>query len=397
MASLARFLKTEEAGGILLFAAAVLAVLLDNSALAPAYRAIRDFPLSGAAAFLLGPHATLKGAIDDALMVLFFLLVGLEIKREILAGELAGPGRVLLPALAALAGMALPALIYVGVNLSSPAMLKGWAIPSATDIAFALGVLALLGSRVPPSLKAFLAAVAIFDDLGAILIIAFVYSHSLSVPALGAAAALTLLLAILNRAGVRRLWPYLLVGLALWWVVHLSGVHATIAGVILAFAIPLNGDRTGTLPSPLERLEKYLHPWVAFGVLPLFAFASAGVPFAGMTLKVWAEPVTLGIVAGLFLGKQVAILGTVRIATWTGLAPAPGGATWRQIYGVAILCGIGFTMSLFIGGLAFPATALSEEVRHGVIGGSLLSAAAGYAVLRFAGRHSTAVSPTGSG
>lgn len=389
MRAVASFLKTEAAGGVVLFAAAILAVILDNSPLAAVYRAFRDWPLGSALAAGIPLHVSLRSGIDDGLMALFFLLVGLEIKREMLEGELARGRQVLLPALAALVGMAVPGLLYAAINLGSPATLRGWAIPAATDIAFALGVLALLGSRVPLSLRLFLTAVAIFDDLGAILIIAFFYGGRISLTALLVAAVLFGVLILFNRRGVRALTPYLLVGLALWWFVLLSGVQATVAGVLLAFAIPLRAGPAATrnppaaVPStaPLRRLEGALHPWVAFGVLPLFAFTNAGVSFGGVTLATFGAPVTLGIAVGLFLGKQAAIFGTLWLLVRLNIAPKPAGASWPAVYGVAVLCGIGFTMSLFIGGLAFPGTILSEEVRYGVIAGSLLSAALGYSVL----------------
>jgi len=325
--------------------------------------------------------------INDALMAVFFLLVGLEIKREMLDGQLSTWQRRALPGIAALGGMVVPALIYVAVNRHSPETLRGWAIPAATDIAFALGVLALLGSRVPASLKVLLTALAILDDLGAVIIIALFYSSDLSVPMLAAAAAATALLAGLNRAGVTRLSPYLAVGLALWFFVLRSGVHATIAGVVLAMTIPLDPTpgRPEAKDSPLHILEHALHPYVAFLIVPIFGFANAGVSFSGLGLDALLAPVPLGIALGLFVGKQAGVYAFGYAAVRLGLADFPANATRPQCYGVALLCGIGFTMSLFIGALAFPASPeLNDATKIGVLAGSVLSALLGYAVLRVA-------------
>ncbi|ATE63798.1 Na+/H+ antiporter NhaA [Rhizorhabdus dicambivorans] len=371
MGALRDFLKTEAAGGIALFAAAAAAMLFANSPAASLYFAALEAPL--------GPLSLLHW-INDGLMAVFFLLVGLEIKREWLHGHLATwPDRIL-PCIAAAVGMAMPALVYLTATGAAGPLLRGWAIPSATDIAFAIGVLALLGSHAPASLKLFLTTVAIVDDMGAVGIIALAYTASISGPALLAALLIWAAMAVLGRIGVRALWPYLLLAAGLWLAVLLSGVHATIAGVLAAFAIPAQVGRT----SPLERLEHALHPWVAFGIVPLFGFANAGVSFAGVGVAQLLAPLPLGIALGLFLGKQVGIFASVRLAVACGLARRPAGASWAQVYGVALLCGIGFTMSLFIGGLAFDDPLLGDEVKIGVLGGSLLSAICGYAVLRFA-------------
>jgi Na+:H+ antiporter, NhaA family len=321
-------------------------------------------------------------------MAVFFLLVGLEIKREMLDGQLrTWPDRVL-PGLAALGGMAAPALVYAGVNWSSPETLRGWAIPAATDIAFALGVLALLGSRVPVSLKVFLTALAIIDDLGAVLIIAVFYTADLSLPMLGGAGVTLAVLYALNRAGVGRLWPYLLLGSVLWVLVLKSGVHATVAGVLLAMTIPLrlSVGRPDDPTSPLHALEHAIHPWSAYLILPIFGFANAGVSLAGFSPRMLLDPVTLGVALGLFVGKQVGVFGFVLAAVKLGLAKRPARANWGQIYGVALLCGVGFTMSLFIGLLAFAnAPALEAEVKVGVLAGSIACMLAGALVLLAAG------------
>jgi len=374
------FLRLEAAAGIVLFGAAVLAVIASNSPLSGLYDHILEMPLRvtlGA----FGVDKPLVLWINDGLMAVFFLLVGLEIKREILDGELSTPAQIALPAVAALGGMAVPAAIYVMINWQHPAGLAGWAIPSATDIAFSLGVLSLLGSRVPLSLKIFLTAVAIYDDLGAIVIIALFYTDHLSLLALSLAGGAILVLTALNLAGVTRIAAYVICGIALWLFVLKSGVHATLAGVALALAIPLRGrDEEGH--SPLRHLEYVLHPWVAFGVLPIFGVANAGVSFGGMSPARLMEPVTLGTALGLFLGKQIGIFGSTWMLIKLKLARLPEGATWGMLYGVALLCGIGFTMSLFIGTLAFDDAAMFEPVRLGVVIGSLAAASCGYLLLR---------------
>ncbi|KUM39849.1 Na+/H+ antiporter NhaA [Pseudomonas sp. EpS/L25] len=377
LAFLIKFCAAEAAGGIVLMVAAALALVVANSPLADGYFASLHWYVGG---------LSLSHWINDGLMALFFLLVGLEIKRELAVGQLASWGDRALPGLAALGGMLVPALLYALVNRHDPQTLAGWAIPAATDIAFALGVLSLLGSRVPPSLKVFLSALAILDDLGAVVIIALFYTSDLSTSMLLAAAGLVAVLFVLNRLKVRTLLPYLLVGALLWFCLLRSGIHATLAGVILALFIPL-GDTEADAASPLLRLESALHPWVAFLIVPLFGFANAGVSLAGISPANLLDPVPLGVALGLFLGKQVGISLLVLLAIRSGLARLPEGASWLQLYGVALLCGIGFTMSLFIGALAFPtAPFLVDEVKIGVLLGSMLSALAGVAVLLFAAR-----------
>ncbi|UHC18025.1 Na+/H+ antiporter NhaA [Methylobacterium currus] len=375
LSALRNLLVSSAGGGLVLMASAVLALIVANGPYGEAY--------AHALHAKIGPLSLLHW-INDGLMAVFFLLVGLEIKREILDGGLrTWPDRAL-PGIAALGGMAVPALVYVAVNWSSPATLRGWAIPAATDIAFALGVLALLGSRAPVSLKVFLTALAILDDLGAVVIIALFYTADLAWPMLALAGAVTAMLTVLNRLGLRRLGPYLILGAVLWLLVLRSGLHATVAGVVLALAIPLRASpgRPDDGDSPLHRLEHALQPWVAYLILPVFGFANAGVPLAGLTPSALLTPVTLGVAAGLFLGKQVGVLGGVWLAVRTGLAHKPAGATWRHVYGVALLCGIGFTMSLFIGGLAFAnAPEFDTETKLGVILGSVLSTLAGALVL----------------
>jgi NhaA family Na+:H+ antiporter len=309
-------------------------------------------------------------------------LIGLEIKREVLEGELASPSQLALPTFAAIGGMACPALIYTYINWGNPENLNGWAIPSATDIAFALAVLALLGSRAPISLKILLTAIAIIDDLGAIIIIAIFYTGNLSTMALGMAAFPIIGLFLLNRYRVAHTAAYVLLGVVLWVCVLKSGVHATLAGVIAAFAVPLRPiDESGK--SMLRELEHALHPWIAFGVLPLFAFSNAGISFSGIGLENFTEPVKFGISAGLFFGNQLGIFAMLFLCIKLSLAPMPAGVNWRQLYGMSALCGIGFTMSLFIGSLAFEHSTFDVPIRLGVLVGSLLSACVGYVVLRF--------------
>lgn len=356
-------------------AAAVLALVLANTAAAPMYQAALQAKLG------LSVHYW----INDGLMAIFFLLVGLEIKRELLQGALSSVRTAALPAVAALGGMVVPALIYLGFNWGDAQAVRGWAVPAATDIAFALGVLALVGSRAPVSLKVFLTALAILDDLGAIIIIALFYTAQINGLALMGAAVLLAALVALNLMGVRKLWPYLLLGLGLWGAVLASGVHATLAGVAMALTIPLRGGpEADRADSPLSTLEHTLHPWVAFAILPVFGLANAGLSLEGMTLAALAAPVPLGIAAGLFIGKQIGVLGFSWLAVRSGLTQWPAGAGALQVYGVSLLCGIGFTMSLFIGSLAFDSVELQNQVKLGVFSGSLLSAVLGYLVLRFA-------------
>ncbi|SOE82378.1 sodium/proton antiporter, NhaA family [Caballeronia arationis] len=384
------FLKLEAAGGLLLMAAAVLALIFSNSPLRHAYEDLLKIPVElRFGSFVIAKPLLLW--INDGLMAIFFLLVGLEVKREVIEGELSTPAQVVLPVAAGVGGMVVPALIYVLINRGNGMALNGWAIPTATDIAFALGILSLLGNRVPLSLKIFLTAVAIADDLGAIVIIALFYTADLSLAMLFLAAVAVAVLTALNWQKITRIAPYIIVGVILWIFVLKSGVHATLAGVAIAFAVPLKTtDADGH--APLHQLEHGLHPWVAFGVLPIFAFANAGVSFAGIAPSALAEPLPLGIAAGLFIGKLVGVCGACAALVPFGLAKLPEGATWSQIVGVAALCGVGFTMSLFIGSLAFEGPEYYTPLRLGVIAGSTLSGLTGYLLLRFAGGHSRTTS-----
>ncbi|WP_061935066.1 Na+/H+ antiporter NhaA [Aureimonas sp. AU22] len=385
---LRRFMASEAAGGLVLMAAAALALGIANSPAASLYFEALHVYVGG---------LSIQHWINDALMAVFFLLVGLEIKREVVGGQLSSWQARILPGLAALGGMAAPALFFVAFNTGSPETLRGWAIPAATDIAFALGVLSLLGSRVPISLKVFLTALAIIDDLGAVLIIAFFYTADLDVAALAGAAAVVAILVGLNRAGVTRLLPYLVLGAALWLLVLLSGIHATLAGVVLALTIPLVVETPGLQEEepPLLKLEHAIQPWVAFAIVPIFGFANAGVSFAGFTPAALLDPVPLGVAAGLFLGKQVGVFGVMALAIRARWASLPERATWAQVYGVSLLCGIGFTMSLFIGLLAFPTNQLlQDEVKLGVLMGSLLSGVAGALVLGLAPGRGARPQPT---
>ncbi len=381
------FLKLESAGGIVLIAAAALALVFSNvPGLDVVYGHFLDFPVE----VRIGPLQLAKPLllwINDGMMAIFFLLVGLELKREILEGEFSRPSQVVLPGLAAVAGIAAPGLIYAALNWGDAVAMRGWAIPTATDIAFALGVLALLGNRVPASLKLFLLAIAIIDDLGAIIIIAVFYTADLSMASLAAAGVAIAVLVLLNLWGVTRIAAYMVVGTFLWIAVLKSGVHATLAGVVLAFTIPLRAvDAEGHAPA--RHLEHSLHPWVAFMILPLFAFANAGLPFEGLSLSAVLEPVPAGIALGLFFGKQIAIFGTVWLAVKLRLGTLSRDITWPMLWGMSLLCGIGFTMSLFIGSLAFtpgdPYFGIAD--RLGVITGTLASAIAGFLVLHFATR-----------
>jgi NhaA family Na+:H+ antiporter len=381
MKAIREFLKLESAGSVLLLIAAVLAMLIANSPLSPFYDSLLQIPLEvRAGSFEIAKPLLLW--INDGLMAIFFLLVGLELKREVLEGELSKPSQIVLPAIGALGGMSIPALIYVFFNRNDPIAQNGWAIPAATDIAFALGVLASLGNRVPTSLKVFLLTLAIFDDLGAIIIIAVFYTSDLSLLSLLIAAAFVLALFALNRKGVRSIAAYVLIGIALWVAVLKSGVHATLAGVLLALFIP-HKSKTDE-PSLLKRLEHDLHPAVAFGILPIFAFANAGVPLAGLTMDSFLQPISLGIVLGLFIGNQIGIFGFTWLAIKFGLAQLPTSVRWIHMYGVSFVCGIGFTMSLFISSLAFEhsGTDYGAIVRLGILTGSILSALFGYIILR---------------
>lgn len=385
--ALREFLASEAAGGILLMVAAALAMIVANSAWADDYFHFVHAQTGLELTPKLGPM-TVHLWINDGLMAIFFLLVGLEIKREFVDGHLSTWADRRLPVIAAAAGMIVPAAIYLIVAGGDPALVRGWAIPAATDIAFAIGVLAILGSRAPASLKLFLTTVAIVDDMGAVAIIALFYTAELKITALVAAAVIWLAMMALNRFRVNALWPYLILAALLWYATLLSGVHATIAGVMAAFAIPFR--RTVGAPdaedSALHRLEHALAKPVAFLIVPLFGFANAGVSLAGVGLSSLAAPLPLGIALGLFVGKQIGIFGSVWAVVKFGIAVRPKDASWAQVYGVALLCGIGFTMSLFIGGLAFTDAAQGDAVKIGVLMGSLLSAVAGYMVLRMSGQ-----------
>jgi NhaA family Na+:H+ antiporter len=381
LSALRSFLKLESSAGFLLIFATAAALLVSNSPLFPYYRQLLDVPL----AISLGNLAVDKPLllwINDGLMAIFFLLIGLEVKREVVDGQLSSVEQVILPAAAAIGGFLVPALIYAVINRGSPETLGGWAIPAATDIAFALGVLTMLGSRVPLSLKVFLTTIAIFDDIAAIVVIALFYTQDLSLTALGLAAAGGLALLVLNRAGVTRISPYILVGVFVWVCVLKSGVHATLAGFAVALAIPIRSSQGES--SPLRQLEHTLHPWVAYAILPLFAFANAGVPFAGTNAEILFGPVAVGIVCGLFIGKQLGVFTTVWLLVRLKWARLPDGASFLSVYGVALLTGIGFTMSLFIGSLAFEHGNFDNlaATRVGVLAASVLSAVAGYLVLR---------------
>ena len=374
------FFKLEAAAGILLGFTALMAMALQNSPLSFLYDAFLTTPLAiQIGAFSI--HKPLLLWINDGLMAVFFCLVGLEIKREVLEGELSNRKQVLLPAFAALGGIVVPALIYLGLNQDNPQALKGWAIPAATDIAFALGILALLGKRAHENLKITLLAIAIMDDLAAIVIIALFYTEHLSFLSIALACMAIFILFMLNLKGVQRHTPYIITGIFLWACVLKSGIHATLAGVIVAFFIPLNG-KSESSPSPLRVMEHELHPWVAFGVLPLFAFANAGVSLKGLSLDMLMQPITLGVAAGLFIGKQLGVMLMTILMILLGLAQLPNQISWKQYYGMACLTGIGFTMSLFIGALAFDAITDQSAVRLGVLSGSLLSGTLGYLILR---------------
>ena len=390
---LTRFLRLEASSGILLLFAAALAMLAENSFASTYYEALLDLPVQ----IRIGDFEIAKPLllwINDGLMAVFFFLIGLEVKREVLHGELSDPARVVLPIVGAAGGMMIPALIYAWVNWGDPVAMNGWAIPSATDIAFALAVLALVGSNVPASLKLFLMALAIADDLGAIIIIALFYTSQLSVLSLMVAALAVLGLFVLNRRGVLSLVPYLLVGLVLWVAVLKSGVHATLAGVLVAMFIPYR-KAPGQELTQLERLEDDLHPAVVYGILPLFAFANTGISFAGLTLQSLLEPVPLGIALGLFLGNQVGVMGFCWFAIKLGLARLPSGANWLHMYGISCLCGIGFTMSLFISSLAFEASGSGTMLndRLGILVGSMAAALLGFVVLKLAGRAAPPATP----
>ncbi len=384
--ALRSFLTSEASGGIVLILASAAAMIVANiPGVADGYFNFLHFETGPT--FKPGHPMSVHLWINDGLMAIFFFLVGLEIKREFVDGRLATWERRRLPVVAAVAGMLFPAIIYLAITYQQPELQSGWAIPAATDIAFAIGVLAILGSRVPASMKLFLTTVAIVDDMGAVAIIALAYTDHLSTFALFLAAVVLGTMYVLNKSGVKRLSPYVVLAVLLWYFVFLSGVHATIAGVLAALMVPITKSpgAPDSEESPLHKLEHRLENWVSFFIVPLFGFANAGVSFEGLGFGILFDTLPLAVAAGLFFGKQVGILGTVWVAAKTGFAATPGGATWLQTYGVALLSGIGFTMSLFIGGLAFPGNELLiDEVKIGVLSGSVLSAVVGYLVLRFA-------------
>lgn len=373
------FLKLESASGILLIIATAVALVFANSPLDQYYELFLSTQMGvHVGAFEINKPLLLW--INDGLMAVFFFLIGLELKRELVEGELSDPKQIILPAAGAVGGMLVPALIYVGMNWGNNQALTGWAIPAATDIAFALGILAMLGSRVPVALKVFLVSLAIIDDIGAIIIIAIFYTSDLSIESLVVAGVAIAGLAILNRRGVVKIAPYILVGLVLWVSVLKSGVHATLAGVVLAFFIPLKlKDEYGN--SPARELEHDLHSSVAFVIVPIFAFANAGVDLRGMSLERFLDPLPIGIAMGLFIGKQIGVFGFAWFVIKMGLAKLPKSVSWSQLYGVSILCGIGFTMSLFIGSLAFEQTGEQMDDRLGILFGSILSSVVGYLLL----------------
>jgi len=373
------FLRLESAGGLILVSASIFALVLANSPLADLYNGVLSLKLT-VMVESFGVSKPLLLWINDGLMAVFFLLVGLELKREVVEGQLSSPDQIVLPAMAAIGGLAVPAVIYWMINKDNPQGINGWAIPTATDIAFALAILSLLGSRVPASLKIFLTTIAIFDDLAAIIIIAIFYSADLSTGSLAAAGGGIAMLFVLNRMGVRSLAAYLLVGLFIWLFVLKSGVHATLAGIAVAAFIPLKSCDDH---SPARHLEHILHPWVAFGVLPIFAFANAGVSFAGVSSDAVYGTVSMGIAAGLFIGKQAGIFGMTALVVGLGFAKKPEGSSWAMLYGIALICGVGFTMSLFIGSLAFEhgGFAQATALRIGVIAGSVVSGFCGWLVL----------------
>ncbi|WP_334156222.1 Na+/H+ antiporter NhaA [Agrobacterium pusense] len=381
--TLRHFLDNEASGGVILMFVAAMAIATANSPMADAYFNILHV--------YIGP-LSIQHWINDALMAVFFLLVGLEIKREMLDGQLSTWSRRILPGAAAAGGMVFPALFYIYFNWNDASALRGWAIPTATDIAFALGVLSLFGKRVPASLKIFLAALAIIDDLGAVIVIALFYTADLNLLALSGAAIVVGNLIIFNRMGVKALWPYLVLGAVLWVLVFSSGVHATLAGVVLALTIPLKltpGTPEAThAESPLHKLEHHLHKPVAFAIVPIFGFANAGVSFAGVSMSIITEPLTMGVAAGLLLGRLVGVLGTVAVLVNLKLAELPAQASWGQMAGVALLCGIGFTMSLFIGLLAFNDPNVQDHVKIGILLGSLTSGLIGAVLLTAFGRRS---------
>ncbi|MCW5203624.1 Na+/H+ antiporter NhaA, partial [Desulfobulbus sp. US4] len=389
---IANFFNMEASGGILLMLTAIVAVICANSGLAHLYEKLLHIHFLAWIPGVneMGMNLSLLHFINDGLMAVFFFLVGLELKREIMEGELSDKRNIMLPIIGALGGMLLPALIYFFLNRGDPLAIRGWAVPAATDIAFALGVLTLLGSRVPYSIKIFLTSLAIFDDLGAVIIIAIFYTKDIAMMPLVAAAGCTAILACLNHIGATKKLPYLLVGFLLWLAMLNSGVHAVVAGVVLAMFIPLYSHKKPGI-SPLKTLEHDLHPTVSYFILPLFAFANSGLNLQGIGAEQILHPVPLGIALGLFFGKQAGVFGLCFLAIKMKIAQLPSGVNWKILYGVSILCGIGFTMSLFIGGLAFHENGAQQgfDERLGIILGSLISGAVGYAVLRLTTRPQT--------
>ena len=384
---LKEFFKLEASGAILLLAGTILGLVFANTNLAVLYNYFLDVPV----AIQIGKLEIAKPLllwINDGLMAIFFFLIGLELKREFIEGELSNRSQIVMPVLGALGGMVVPALIYVYFNINDSIGIKGWAIPAATDIAFALGVITVFGTRAPISLKIFLTSLAIFDDIGAILIIAVFYSANISIFSLISAVVIIIVLFILSKKGVKSITPYIVLGVILWVAVLKSGVHATLAGVVLAFFIPMydKSSEKDEAHSPLVKLEHDLHPTVAFFILPVFAFANAGVSFSGVTLSSLFDPIPMGIAAGLVFGKQIGVFGFSYIGHKLGIAKMPEGTDWLSIYGVSALCGIGFTMSLFISSLAYEneGTDYIEESRIGILLGSVIAAILGYIILSFA-------------
>lgn len=379
------FFRLEAAGGIFLGVTTLLALLMQNSFLDTLYNSFLETPVVlQIGKFLIQKPLLLW--INDGLMAIFFFLIGLEIKREIMDGQLSSRDQLSLPVFAALGGMVMPALIYILFNSSDGVALKGWAIPAATDIAFALAIITLLGSRVPESLKIALVAIAILDDLAAIVVIAVFYTETLSFFSLSIALGAIGILAILNFKNVQNTAAYIVTGIVLWACVLKSGVHATLAGVILAFFIPLKSKDKGGVSLSRE-LEHNLHPWVVYGVLPMFAFANAGVPLKGLSLEYLFHPITLGVFCGLFFGKQMGIMLFTKVGTALKVLKLPKGVSWKQYYGMTLLTGIGFTMSLFIGTLAFSDPVHQHYVRLGVLSGSILSGVTGFLILKFCKTH----------
>jgi len=379
--SILDFFKLESAGGILLMAAAAFAIILANTPFIYYYNFLIELPVEvRVGSFEIAKPLLLW--INDGLMALFFLLIGLELKREVVEGELSQLNNIIFPAIGALGGMIIPALFYIAFNYNDPVAIKGWAIPAATDIAFALGILALIGSRVPVSVKIFLTSLAIFDDIGAILIISLFYTSKISLASLVLAAVCLIILFCLNKKGVMERSPYFLVGLVMWVALLKSGVHATLAGVLLAMFIPLKNEKEPN-ESPLRELEHDLHTIVAFGVLPVFAFVNAGINFTDVGIDYILHDVSLGIISGLFIGKQIGIFLFCVIGIKLGFTKLPEGMSWLTLYGTAILCGVGFTMSLFIGSLAFEESGVNLlfDERLGIVIGSLFSGVAGYLIL----------------